>query len=167
MDDLFSEVLIKKKPTAVNIILKFLPLCAGVICLLGGLFLHPALLLPGAVLLGLGIWLMPRQDVEYEYSYVNGALDIDCIYGKRSRKHQASYDLSQMQVMAPVGSHFLDGVSGSALKTVDYSSGYEADRGSVYAVVIPCGGERQLLLLQPSESMKKDLRMRMPSRVHL
>ena len=167
MDDLFSEVLIKRKPEAANIILKYLPLCAGVLCLLGGIILHPALLLPGAVLLGLGIWLMPRQDIEYEYSYVNGLLDIDCIYGKRSRKRQASYDLSQMEIMAPAGSPFLDNAGGKALKTVDYSSGYETDRGSVYAVVIPYNGERRLLLFQPSESMKKDLRMRMPSRVHL
>ncbi len=165
MDDLFSEVLIKKKPTAGNIALKYLPVGAGVVCLLCGVLLHTVFLLPGAVLLILGIWLMPRQDIEYEYSYVNGALDIDCIYGKRSRKHKASYDLSQMEIMAPAGSPFLDGTAG--LKNVDYTSGDAADSGSVYAVVIPHGGERQILLLQPSESMKKDLRMRMPSRVHL
>lgn len=167
MDDFFSEVLIKRKMTAGNRLLQALPFCAGVLLILCGLFVHPLLLLPGVVLLGLGVFLAPRQEIEYEYAYVNGSLDIDCIFGKKSRKHLASYDLSQMEVMAQEGSPFLDTVSQNRLRTVDYTSGQETGGDPVYAVILPHGGERLKLLLQPSASMKKDLRMRMPSKVRL
>ena len=167
MEELFSEALIKKKTTPVNVVLKILPFVIGALGILGGLFLHPFLLMAGLLFCVLGVFLKPRQEIEYEYSYVNGTLDVDCIYGKQSRRSLASYDLCQMEVMAPEASHFLDSASRGNLKTVDYTSGEDADREKVYAVILPHGGERIRLLFQPTESMKKDIRMRVPSKVHL
>jgi hypothetical protein len=51
MEDLFSETLIKKKRTAKDLA-AWLPLfCLGVLLLIGGLLVHPLLLLAG-----LGLW---------------------------------------------------------------------------------------------------------------
>ena len=167
MEELFSEALIKKKSTPMNLLLKFLPFGIGILGILGGLFFHPLLLMAGILFIGLGIFLKPRQEIEYEYSYVNGTLDVDCIYGRQSRKSLASYDLCQMESMAPAASSPQNGFAGGSLKTVDYTSGEEADRDKVYAVILPHNGERIRLLFQPTESMKKDIRMRAPSKVRL
>lgn len=167
MEDLFSETLIKKKRTAKDLA-AWLPLfCLGVLLLIGGLLVHPLLLLAGAAAAGLGIWLQRRHNIEYEYAYVNGQLDIDCIYARTSRRRLASYDLRQMEVMAPLGSEFLARSGGGNLRTADYTSGEEAERDRVYAVILPHEGATVRVLFQPTEAMKKDIRMRAPSKVHL
>ena len=166
MEEFFSEALIKKKTTPVNRFLMILPFCIGILGILGGLFIHPLLMMVGLAFIVLGVFLKPRQDIEYEYSYVNGTLDVDCIYGRQSRKSLASYDLCQMEAMAPAYSA-QSGSPHGGLKTIDYTSGEEADRDKVYAVILPYGGERIRLLFQPTESMKRDIRMRMPSKVRL
>ena len=50
---------------------------------------------------------LPRLSVEFEYLYVNGELDIDRIFSQSRRKRAASYELSNMEIMAPFSSHRL------------------------------------------------------------
>ena len=51
---------------------------------------------------------VPKLEVEYEYLYVNGELDIDAIYSKQKRKKMGSYDASELEILAPENSHELD-----------------------------------------------------------
>ena len=50
-------------------------------------------------------------NVEYEYVFVNGDLDIDKIMNKARRKRMFSVDADQMELLAPVGSVELNAVS--------------------------------------------------------
>ena len=167
MEDLFSETLIKKKSTGKDLAAWLPLLCLSIALFVCGILVHPALLLAGAAAAALGIWQRMRHNIEYEYAYVSGQLDVDCIYAKKSRKRLASYDLRQMEVMAPAESPFLDIYGKQSIRTADYTSGSESDKAAVYAVIVPHGGSRVKILFQPTEAMKKDLRMRSPSKVHL
>ena len=161
---MYTEVLVGKKFTgkdmAVKVILIFLTVLAAV----AGLLIHPIILI-AALALGIAdYFLIPKLNVEYEYLYVNGELDIDKIFSKQKRKKAGSYNLSKMEILAPVNSHQLDSYRNNTnIKTVDYSSG-EADH-KTYAIIIP--GEKGLerLLIEPNETLIKDIKNRMPRKV--
>ena len=45
------------------------------------------------MIVGLGVWILWRRtSKEYEYIYTEGAIDIDVVYGRSSRKHLFSID---------------------------------------------------------------------------
>ena len=94
------------------------------------------LVLIAAIALGvLAYFKMPGLDLEFEYLYVNGELDIDKIMSKVKRKRVGSFDISKAEMVAPVKSHELDYYRQSKdLKVVDCSSG--EDHANVYGMVI-------------------------------
>ena len=47
-------------------------------------------------------------DLEYEYIFVKGELDIDKIMGKSRRKRCVVVDLESTEIVAPLNSHALD-----------------------------------------------------------
>ena len=62
-------------------------------------------------------------DLEYEYVYVNGELDIDKIMSK-SKKTFKIFDLTKLELIAPLNSHRMDYHNHNTnLKVLDYSSG--------------------------------------------
>ena len=64
------------------------------------------LVLIAAIALGvLAYFKMPGLDLEFEYLYVNGELDIDKIMSKVKRKRVGSFDISKAEMVAPVKSH--------------------------------------------------------------
>ena len=86
MSDLFSELLLKKKQPAKDLVVKYGLIALTVIMVLGGLVLNVLLLVP-AIALGIACYfVIPKTDLEYEYLFVNGELDIDMIMSKSKRK---------------------------------------------------------------------------------
>ena len=158
MSDLFKEKLISVQPTMKN---RFIVLLT-ILMFFFGIVVHPGFLLAGFALILIDIWLIPRQSVEYEYSYVNGVLDIDRIFSKQTRKKGASYDLSEAEVIAPVGSDHLSDFKN--VKSIDYTSGAPEDEKNAWAFVISSNQGRQKVLISPTEDMLRDMRMRAPSR---
>ena len=161
MEDHFSEVIVPRKPRPQDAIFKVLLIIATVIAALIGLLISPIFLF---VLVGLGLvdyFLFPRFNVEYEYAYVNGEIDVAAIYSKQSRKELASITLENVECIAPVASHHLDSY-GITFKTVDYSSG--KPDAKPYAI-IKGGTDSKKYLLELSDSMLEDLRWRLPGKV--
>lgn len=70
--------------------------------------MNPLILLLALVLGIVDYIFIPKLSVEFEYLYVNGELDIDRIYSQSRRKRAASYELSNMEILAPYQSHQLD-----------------------------------------------------------
>ena len=69
-----------------------------------GLFLLPIFLI-GAVALGIAAYfIIPGTDLEYEYLFVNGELDIDKIMAKSKRKKAKTVDLTEADLIAPLDS---------------------------------------------------------------
>ena len=161
MEDHFSELIVPKKPNPLNMLLKILLIFATVVAAFLGIFASPIFMI---VLIGVIIadyFLFPRFNVEYEYTYVNGEIDIAAIYSKSSRKNLAQIDLENVECVAPYGSHHLDSY-GITFKEVDYSSGYPEQKPYV---IIKGGTNNQKILLHLDETMLEDLKWRLPGKV--
>ena len=160
MEDHFSELIIPRKKRGSDTLIKALLIAATVVAAFFGLLVSPIFLI---ALVALGVadyFLFPRFNVEYEYSYVNGEIDVAAVYSKQSRKELASITLENVECIAPAGSHRLDGF-GSTFKTIDYSSG---DPDAKPYVLVKGGTENCRYLLQLDDNMIEDLRWRLPGK---
>lgn len=165
MGDSYREILIKRETTGADTAKKFG--LTGVIVLMavvGVLFWFP-LLLVGIILEILAwVFLFPKFDVEYEYMYVNGSLDIDAIYAKQKRKKMCGYELEEIELVALENSHALDSYrNGNTVK--DYSSGREDTQK--YVIVYNKDGKQDLIKVELDEGIVSDLRRRAPRKVNL
>ena len=161
MEDHFSELIVPRKPRGSDTVKKILLILATVVAAFFGLMISPVFLI---ALVGVGIAdyiLFPRFNVEYEYAYVNGEIDVAAIYSKQSRKELASITTENIECIAPLGSHHLDSF-GETFKVVDYSSG---DSEQKPYVVVKGGAESRKILIHLDESMLEDLRWRLPGKV--
>lgn len=168
MDDLFTEIIISREPRFRDTLLRSFCIALTIALAAAGLFLHPYFLIGMAVLLVVMYFLLPRLQVEFEYLYVSGELDVDYIFAKKKRKRAASYTLSQMEIFAPAGSDRLAPYKKKdAVKLRDFSSGDPEKKAGVYAFVITNNGDREMVLIEPNSTMLKDIRSRNASRVFL
>lgn len=163
MSESYVELLVKKKKTPKDSILKGLMIAGIVILVLIGLVIP--LVLIAAIALGvLAYFKMPGLDLEFEYLYVNGELDIDKIMSKVKRKRVGSFDISKAEMIAPVKSHELDYYRQSKdLKVVDCSSG--EDHANVYGMVIKDEKGMKLVLFEPNQEILDDMRRIAPRKV--
>ena len=158
MSDLYREILVKREMPASARILKGALIGLVVLCLLGGIMVTP-LLLPVGVVLGVVFWIfvLPKLDVEYEYLYVNGELDIDVIYSRQKRKRIDSYDMQELELMAPTKSHALDSyVNGQGVKIKDFTSG-RPDQKS-YTLVLNKEKGREIIRVEFDDVVVNDIR---------
>ncbi len=166
MSDLYSELLVKKEPTAKDSIVKYGMIVLTVLAVGAGLFISPILLLVAVALGVASYFVIPRTDLEYEYLFVNGEFDIDMVMSKSKRKKVMSMNLSEADLVAPLDSHRMDYYNGnSRLKTLDYSSGNQQHRR--FAVIIKSGGENCKIIIEPDEQMARAIKNSAPSKVFL
>lgn len=164
MGDMYREILVKKKTSGGAKFLKGLMTTMTVLCLLAG-FVIPVLLV-GAVVFGLLTYFVaPKLDVEYEYLYVNGELDIDAIYSRQKRKRVGSYDVSELEILAPAKSHALDSYLNNGAKVTDYTSGDEHVKS--YIMVFNKEKGRQIIKTEIDDVIIGDLRRVAPRKVNL
>lgn len=168
MSDLYTEVLVKKEPTAKDKIIKGVLIFFTVAFAVIGIMMNPLILL-GALIFGIVDYIfIPKLSVEFEYLYVNGELDIDRIYSQSRRKRAASYDMAGMEIMAPYHSHQLDSYKNNQnIKKADYSSGVEGQGHKLYAFVISKDNTMQMVIFEPNETLIKDIRNRAPRKVFM
>ena len=162
MGDTFIEQLEKQRQPTSNLLKK----CGLIVLTVLSVFLvllMPVLLPLPVLLIVLDVFLMKRMDLEFEYSYFNGDLDIDKIMAKQSRKRVFSTDMESMIVVAPAGSIELQPYK--QLKGIDYSS--NTGNGKVYELVTNCNGRKVKVLLEPSQELLDGMRMKAPRKVFI
>src|SRR5699024_2666160 len=93
---------VKKKTSGKDIMIKSLLVAVTVMSFLI-VPLMPFLLIVPVLLIVLDYFMFRRLDLEYEYLYVNGDLDIDKIMGKQKRKRIFSMNISELELLAPMG----------------------------------------------------------------
>ena len=165
MNDSYKEILIKRNTPVGNKILKGLLIALAAISIFIGLVFWP-LLIVGAVLVVVCWLFVPKLEVEYEYLYVNGELDIDAIYSKQKRKKMGSYDASELEILAPENSHELDSFRNRKdLKVHDYSSMEE--NAKTFGMVINGEKGMELIYFDPNEAILKDMQRIAPRSVKL
>ena len=146
------EVMVKKKtPVGMKAaqyvliaLIVFLVLSSMVITVFGLLFAVAA----GVAAYFLGLY----SAVEYEYIYFDKELDEDVIYSMQKRKHLKTYDLTQLEVLAPVGSYHLDSYKNREVKVRDFSTHKAENEKNVYAMYL--GGSEKVIFEPTSELVK-------------
>lgn len=157
MGDVYEELLVKKKTTGLESAMKGLAYALTVLMFAAAiLFVGLPGLILAVVMLLVDYFLVPKLDLEFEYQYANGEIDVDAIYSKQRRKRLDSLSLADMECIAPLGSHYLDGYQ-NGYSIVDYSA-HDADKRP-FVFVRP--SDRKLIYLQLEEdAMKKDIKTR-------
>ncbi|MCD7868221.1 MAG: DUF6106 family protein [Clostridiales bacterium] len=166
MSDLYSELLVKKKQTTRDQITKYGLIVLTVLMFAGGLLLNILLFIPAIALCIADYFLIPKTDLEYEYLFINGDIDIDMVISRSKRKKVKSLKISEADLVAPINSHRLDYYnSNTKLKTYDYSSGDPEHKRYVMITRDDSGTCR--VILEPDEDMAVAMRNCAPSKVFL
>ena len=119
MKECYIEQLIKQKAILPTVIMKMMSIGLIVITVLFWAMTELPLLF-ALIIIVLAVMMYKRTNLEYEYQYYNGDLDIDQIAGQQKRKRVFSIKLREIDIMAQTDSAILDGYKG--LKVFDCSS---------------------------------------------
>lgn len=167
MSDLYSELLVKKEPTGKDAFLKFGSIGLTVLLVLAGILIYPVFLIAAVVVGVLAyMFVIPSTDLEFEYLFVNGEMDIDKVMAKSKRKKMKTINITEADLVAPLNSHRLDYYNGNQkLKVVDYSSGNPQHKR--FAVIMKDGTELCKFIIEPDENMAKSIKNSAPSKVFL
>lgn len=165
MGDMYREILVKRESGMMKKMLKnAIPVIAVLFLLMGAVI---PLFLVGAVVFGvLAYFVAPKLEVEYEYLYVNGELDIDAIYSRQKRKRIGSYDMAELEILAPENSHAIDSYRNNRnLKIKDYTSGTGKEKN--YMLVFNHNQGQQAIKAELDEIILADIRRIAPRKVNL
>ena len=157
MDTGCLEVIVNRKP---NTLIKAVcyGACVLTVCFCLLAFMSSLLfLIPAALCAAAANYFWLESAVDFEYVYVDKELRVAKIMQKQRRKELAVYDLTQMEVLAPVGSYHLDGFKNKDLKVIDYSSQGDENKASRYALILSDGTELILDMVGDYSSQILDL----------
>ena len=130
--------------------------------------MNPLILLLALVLGIVDYIFYPKLSVEFEYRCIDINRAESPIYSQSRRKRAASYELSNMEILAPYQSHQLDSYKNNqSIKRYNYSSGIEGQGHKPYAFVISKDNAMQMVIFEPDEVMLKDIRNRAPRKVFM
>lgn len=170
--DIFVEHLVKKKRTGKDFV-KILACLVGVLIIL--MFLPVVLMIklvgPIAFTACIGLIyvlyrLITATNLEYEYCFTNGALDVDKVINMRNRKRLLEVNARKIDMMASTKNReFKRYLNDSATKKV-YACTHIDDEG-VYFVIFPGKDGRTMLLFNPNDKIKEGFRRYNPQKVTL
>lgn len=164
MNDGYEEILVKRQKTPKDTIIKGLVIgVVAVLIVAGVLLFNPIFLVVGMIAGFLAYYLiLPNFDLEYEYLYVGGDIDIDKIMAKRKRKRIASYSKDNLEVMAPTGSDHVASYIKNA-KVKDYTS---ADpEAKTWTLVYGGENSTEVVRLELTQEIAQDMRRFAPRKV--
>ena len=162
MNDSVIEVMVDQKTTIGIKVLRVVLVCATVLMALWSLFFGLISVIL-AVLLGVAAYFVGlRTKVEYEYAYFDKELDVDVIYSMQKRKHIITYDLAQLEVMAPRGSYHLDSYKNRDIKAKDFSTRIPENEGNVYVMYL---AGSQKVIFEPTPELVKAIANIAPRKV--
>lgn len=164
MDGIFECIVARKTPAYA------LPAKIGMslfltITLLATLFIHPIFFILTA---GFGVFMffmMPRFDVEWEYTFLDGELRIDKIFSRSSRKRYLNLLFDRVDAVAPVTSDDIArNLNNPGFTKIDCSA-KSGDDSKVYGILYSDEKARRVILFEPDEKMLKALRRYSPRKV--
>ena len=103
-----------------------------------------------------------RSMIEYEYTYFDKELDVDVIYSMQKRKHLKTYDLTQLEVLAPAGSYHLDSFKNRDIKARDFSTHVPENERNVYVMYV---GGNDKVIFEPTPELIKTIANIAPRKV--
>lgn len=161
MNEFYMEQLVPRKTGDVKRVLVKNIVLGITIATLVAMFIIPILVFLFAILVIVDIILYRTGDIEYEYLYLNGELDIDKIIAKQKRKHAFTLNMNDVIVIAPMESAEVRPFQN--LKVIDYSSGKGGP--SVYKAVFSKDNQNMSILIEPNEMLLNGMKMVAPRKV--
>ncbi len=144
------EQIVKVNPPAYAKPLKIALVILTIFCVLLAFTSVGILLLVAMIVIT--VFVFKYFNYEYEYTLVDDTLDIDRITAKTMRKHCETFNMSKLDIMAPLGSEKLEYKEHSNCKTYDFSSKGRMD-ATVYVAFINYNNTLVRVLLEPTENM--------------
>ncbi len=160
MNDFYTEQLVKKQTDMKDILIKAILVSATIVSFLILLMYPTGLLLP-ILMIGFDVFMFRRLNVEYEYLFLNGDLDIDKIMNKAKRKKLFNANVSDMELLAPIDAAELNQYKN--VRTLDYSS--HTGQAKLYALVLSGKGELRKVIFEPNETIVEGFYMMAPRKV--
>ena len=152
MGDFYTEQLVKRQKASSTTLIKAILIILTVLSVVL-IFMIPFGIIGPVIMIALDVFLFRSMDVEYEYLFVNGSLDIDKIMAKSRRKNMFSMEMTDLEMMAPSGSPELRPYQG--LKGIDYSSGMPG--ADTYELIVVNNGEKKKIIFEPNKTVCKDV----------
>lgn len=160
-----NSVMVEQKKTpmrwAVEFVVLFAAICLTIAMIL---FFNLVLFLP-AILLFVAFYLVHKYNfIEYEYTYIEGQLDIDRIYAKSRRKSVAKIDMEELIIIAPQGSRDVSNYERDNAVTARDCTSRLSDR-KIYEAVYKNTKGTYRILFEPDENMLDLIAVRNPRKV--
>lgn len=163
MNEVFLEQLIKRKTTSKSIVAKVALVFFTVLIFVATMIIPFALVI-GIIMVIVDVYVFKMFDLEFEYTYIKGELSVDKIMGKERRKKAASFDLTQLEIVAPTDSYLLDSYR-NVNKVYDFSS-LEPDH-KVYAMVLHQNTGNVKVLFEPNGDILNAMRDAHPRKINI
>jgi len=150
--DVFVEQLVRRERPGGEFLFKCGAIVLGLILITAAIvFLRPVFPFFFALVVILEFFAFVYTVKEYEYSFMNGDVDVDMIQGKRHRRSIMSFNCREVTAMAPFEGHDQQTESGFTRKVDAAVSAKGAERW--FLVVEREDGSRELLILSPNERL--------------
>ena len=152
MGDVFKEQIVKKEPNTMDSLKKAGIIILAVILILLAFNFIPPFAPVLSLAIGFGAYmLMSFLNIEYEYVFTNGDLDIDIIYNRSRRKRLMTVNMKEIEVMAHIEDKVHAGDFSSAQETLDYSSGKPNE--NTYAFLTTFRSKKVKVIIEPNEKL--------------
>ena len=163
MNDVFKEQLVSRKSGKQDLLKKVGLIAAGVLLVLIGMFIPilASFFLPIVVIVVIGeIFLLNKFNIEYEYIFTNGDLDIDRITNKSKRKRALSVNVKKFITMVPANNPAYEREVSNFTKLMDVSSGEVNER--TYIAIYEQDSARTKLIFEPNEQLFEAIKNYIP-----
>lgn len=161
MGEFYTEQLVKQKATLKTMIKKsgavVLSLLVLMVC-----FISIAAVPLFMATVALTVFLWKRSNLEFEYLYYAGEIDIDKIMGRQKRKRVFSGSVKTIDLIAPTESIELQQYKG--LKSYDCSSN---SGNKTYEMVLTKKDQKVRVIFEPKEEILKHMKMYEPRKIIL
>jgi hypothetical protein len=167
MDSFTERIIAKKKTSMDKLYTGGLIFCGGLITLI--MFAIPVLstfapFLFAGLVFG-EYYLIKARNIEFEYTYTNGEIDIDVIIGRRKRKRVYSGDCKEFDIVAKYGSDKYDEYIRGVQKTIVSVSSLNSQE--VYFIAASNKGQRLVILFEPGMKMLNMMQGYIPKKVFI
>lgn len=162
-----NTVLVDCRPSYGQIFLKYLTFILTVFLAVETVMVSPMLFfIPTAVMAFLTHLAYSACMTEYEYTYMDGELDIAKIKAKRKRKEIEQIDLENLILVAPKGSNELNNYHRSN-ETKIYNATSRKPNRKTYEIVYRKNNTQSIISFEPDDNMLDLIRSKHMSKVIL
>lgn len=149
MNDTYYEQIVAKEGNvlgvAIRIMVYFLLLVLFILSMMQPMLVVALIALAG----GAFYYIFPRLKIEYEYSCLNSEFNIDAIFSKSSRKHITSFDVKNVERIAPLDKFDMNRYQG--VKIYNFTGNAKLLR--TYALMVADGGNKRIFYLSLDNAM--------------